>query len=535
MGHLASTIFTDKYSMEGKERWEDTAFRTVNSVVGPYFPDLVPEITALVSARKFMPGGRYLRNSGRPVHQVNNCMLFRVDDSREGWAGLMQRATLALMTGAGIGVVYSELREEGAPVRGQGGTSTGPLALMQMINEAGRHIMQGGSRRSAIWAGLHWNHPDVFKFIHVKDWKPEVVALKEKDYSHPAPMDITNISVILDDDFFAAYDDPDSLWHEWADRLYNEVIEQMLRTGEPGFSIDVGENAGENLRNACTEITSADDNDVCNLGSLNLARIDSVEEMERATELATVFLLCGTLYSMLPFEEVEETRTKNRRLGLGLMGIYDWLAVRGKPYAPDGDLARMLEQYERSGEYADKYADILGITRPVKTRALAPNGTIGIIAEVAGSGCEPVYSLAIKRRYLKNGKTWVFQYVIDASAQRLIDKGVAPESLDTAFELAKDPERRVLMQAWLQRYVDHGISSTLNLPSFKEQRFTPREFGDMLMRYLPHLRGITAYPNGARGGQPLNAVPYEEALQQIGVELEETSNEHACVDGVCGV
>jgi ribonucleoside-diphosphate reductase alpha chain len=63
--------------------------------------------------RKFIPGGRYLYSAGRAYHQVNNCFLFRAEDSREGWADAMQKATAALMTGGGIGFDYSLLREKG--------------------------------------------------------------------------------------------------------------------------------------------------------------------------------------------------------------------------------------------------------------------------------------------------------------------------------------------------------------------------------------------------------------------------------------
>lgn len=549
MGHLAHTIYKQKYSLGGEEEWPDTARRVVEAVMGPLLPHLVEPMIRAITQRKFLPGGRYLYAAGKPFAQTQNCLLNRVGDSREEWADLMRRITTGLMTGAGIGNVYTALRSRGTRTKGMGGVSTGPTALMQMVNEAGRHIMQGGSRRAAIWAGLHWHHPDVIEFIHLKDWSDEVKALKEKDYNFPATMDMTNISVILDDDFFAALDDPEfikeypngdsgetyTVTHDWAQRVYWEVIEQMLTTGEPGFSVDVGENVNENLRNACTEVTSEDDNDICNLGSINLARVDDIDEFNHLVELGTAFLLCGTIYSEVPYEEVAVTREKNRRLGLGLMGIYEWLAVRGKPYAPDQELGQWLEVYTRSTQYANDYADFLGVSRPKKTRAIAPTGTIGMIAETT-TGIEPLFAAATKRRYVKDGKNWVYQYVIDSTAERMIERGVDPSRLETAYDLAQDPERRVLFQAWVQQYVDHGISSTLNLPGPEEQHaFTPREFGEMLLTYLPHVRGLTVYPNGARGGQPLTAVSYEEAVGQTGVEFEETSAEKGCVSGVCGI
>ena len=532
MSTFADTVYKNKYAHEG-ENWEDTARRVVETVVKPYFPEDVEELTQLVIDRKFMPGGRYLYATGKPFHQTQNCLLLTVGDSREEWADLMYRITSGLMTGAGIGVVYSKLRGNGAPVKGMGGKSTGPLALMNMVNEAGRHIMQGGSRRSAIWAGLHWNHPDIFDFINAKNWSEDINAMKAKDFNAVAPLDMTNISVILDDDFFSAFDNYDDPQHKQAVLVYWQVVEQMLKTGEPGFSVDVKENAGEHLRNACTEITSRDDNDICNLGSINLARIENLEEMIRVTELSTRFLLCGTLYSKVPYQGVADTREKNRRLGLGLMGIYEWLAVRGKPYAPDRELETWLEVYATSTHVAEAAAAVLGVSAPIKTRAIAPTGTIGIIAETT-TGLEPPYGLAYKRRYLK-GQDWYFQYVVEPMAKKFAEAGVDVDSLETAFSLAATPEKRLEFQAWLQKYVDHGISSTVNLPAKDKQSFTTEEFGTTLMKYLPQVRGVTVYPDGARGGQPLTVVPYSEAVDWEGFEYQEYSNEVVCPGGACGL
>jgi ribonucleoside-diphosphate reductase alpha chain len=306
-----------------------------------------------------------------------------------------------------------------------------------------------------------------------------------------------------------------------------------LTTAEPGFQIDCGENAGEHMRNACTEVTSHDDSDICNLGSINLANVETKEEFEELVLLGTAFLLAGSIESTVPHESIRAVREKNRRLGLGLMGIYEWLVKRGYSYDPNEELASWLDQYAKSTEIAAVLADRLGVSRPVKTRAIAPTGTIAIIAETT-SGIEPLFAGAYKRRYLADGN-WKYQYVIDATAQRLMDQGVDFHSMETAYELAKQPERRIAFQAWLQHYVDMGISSTLNLPAADQQNFTHAEFGDMLIKYLPHLRGVTAYPDGARGGQPLNVVPLEEALGWEGVEFEEFGSENACVSGVCGI
>jgi ribonucleotide reductase alpha subunit len=841
-GSLATAIIQQKYGQyptkEDRQTWPQIARRVAESVLKAVNAPqkLIDEVAYRITIRQIIPGGRYLYAAGRPYHQVQNCLLMRPEDSREGWSQTMQDSCMALMSGAGIGNEYSQIRPKGSLIRKTGGEATGPCALMKMCNEAGRYIMQGGSRRSAIWAGLGWDHADIFEFIHMKDWSPEVRAMKAKDYNFPADMDGTNVSVRLDDEFFKAYNDSQHPKHDLAQRVYWETIYQMLKTGEPGFSIDTGANAGETLRNACvpgeteiltstgyvridtlvgkevevwngfefskvtpkliaesaklirvvlstgqelvctpdhefaiaidynggsrrvkalslqkndkliksfypiiegdlklespytqgfiaadgmdnythftlyepklecleglnvshgeydakqnrlycglkftprhktfvpremftiksriawlsglidgdgtvlkeggcqvasvdkafllrtqkmlttlgvsskvtlareasirflpdgkggekeypcqalyrlligavemgqllklglktyridfngfypnrnasqfakvisvsdeskqaavycfnepkrhlgcfegivtgqcTEITSYDDSDICNLLSLNLARIKTLEDMRICVRIGTAFLVAGTVYSDVPYAKVDEVRTKNRRLGLGLMGIHEWLVTNGKQYGPDDDLKKYMEIYETSTDVAHEYERLWNLSPSVKTRAIAPTGTIAILAETT-SGCEPLFCAAYKRRYL-NKTTWNYQYVIDPIANRLVEEGIKPEDIEDAYSLAETPERRIAFQAWLQKYVDHGISSTLNLPAwgsvFNNEDRVP-EFGKMLMKYLPNLRGITVYPDGARSGQPLSVVSFKTAMKHKG-------------------
>ena len=544
MGSFAKTIFERTYAHDlaegGKETWDQTAHRVTKNVMRAVGVDmrttLAKDIRAAITMRKLIPAGRYLYASGRPYHQVNNCLLLRAHDSREGWSELVGKACKALMTGAGIGVNYSDIRHEGSIIRKTGGLASGPIPLIQMVNECGRGVMQGGVRRSAIWAGLRWNHPDIHKFIQVKNWEPEVHALKAKDFSFPATLDQTNISVCLNDEFFEAYNDDEDPEHPLAHSVYWAVIEQMMRTGEPGFSVDTGKNTGEDLKNACCEVTSRDTDDICNLTSINLGKVDDLEEFKHLVNIGVAFLLAGSVYTDVPYTDVDKVLSKNRRLGLGLMGIHEWLLVRGKPYGPDEELGRWLKSYSKSGGHANFYAAEWGLKRPKKTRAIAPNGTTGIVAETTG-GIEPIFCAAYKRRYLK-GSNHYYQYVIDPVAKRLIQQGVDPDSIEDAYTLAQNVERRVAFQAWVQQFVDHAISSTINLPAWGTEHNNKdliRSFGSMLIRYLPQLRGITTYPDGSRGGQPLNPVPYQEAMSQEGVEMvEEQQNVCDLTGGNCG-
>ena len=110
--------------------------------------------------------------------------------------------------------------------------------------------------------------------------------------------------------------------------------------------------------------------------------------------------------------------------------------------------------------------------------------------------------------------------MIDPTAKRLIEeKGVRPADIEDAYVLAEDVERRLAFQAHVQKYVDHGISSTINLPQWGSEfnnKDTVQKFGKTLMKYLPHLRGVTTYPDGARNGQPLTPVSWKTANEHIG-------------------
>jgi len=843
MSVFASTILNQKYAQEKqdgtKETWPEIAARVGKTVLKSVkaSKSQIDRTIKLIEDRKFIPGGRYLYATGRPYHQVNNCILLRAADSREGWAELLQNASMALMTGAGIGIDYSDIRGEGKPIRKTGGLATGPLALAEAVNCVGRAIKQGGSRRSAIWAGLSWSHPDIHKFITFKNWSPEVRDMKSKDFNFPATMDGTNISVQLNDDFFKAYHDEKNPLHAHAQSVYWATVKQMLKTSEPGFSVDTGKNSKETLRNApvsgntfvltstgykrildiehipvvvwtgkqwaqttftktrqndevlkitltgrrelisskdhefflwhggkkkagdlkkgdgllrkcgiilggkqveeayllafvygdgtfhqrypraeaamcgekekllsylstlpceigkdkrgilrayyknndifrqrdktvfpedvyswnlssranflsglldadgddscgharlsstrldflkgvsrlcdtlnltsyinkgsnggysgtpswnliikgkvcgllnthrltlsdstdsgyevvsvesagledvfccdvkvsehsfqaegiiisnCTELTSVDTDDVCNLGSINLARIGSLEEMEEVVELATAFLLAGTVYSDVPYAKIDQVRTKNRRLGLGLMGLHEWLLVHGKKYNPDSELGEYLGIYTLSSKYAEEYAHKWDLSVPIKTRAIAPVGSIGILGETS-TGIEPLFCVAYKRRYMK-GNTWHYQYVVDPTAKRLIDKGVDPEAIEDAYSLAEDVERRVAFQAWVQKFVDHSISSTINLPAWGSELNndgTVQKFGNMLIKYLPELRGITCYPDGGRAGQPLTPVSFKTAMKHTGEIFIEAADicEISGKGGSCG-
>lgn len=543
---LGENVFRHKYAQGPEDSWRNLAIRCVSDVCGSMGKSVNPilskdertQLVEYIASMKFIPGGRYLYYAGRPKHAWNNCYLLKAEeDTREEWGELKKRASNCLMLGGGIGIDYSVLRPEGRVLSSTGGIASGPLPLMEIINSIGRGVMQGGSRRSAIYASLDREHEDVHKFLHAKDWHNIVVhedsnltldKVKESNFNFPAPLDQTNISVNYSDEWLSLGED------KWNDEVFLKNVEQAMVTGEPGFSFNFGDKANETLRNACTEVTSEDDSDVCNLGSINLGNIDTIEEFKDVVNLASKFLVCGTVRADLPYDKVYEVRKKNRRLGLGLMGLHEWLLKRNNKYEVTPELHKWLKVYKDESEAsANAHCDRLYLSKPVAYRAIAPTGTIGILAGTT-TGIEPVYAVAYKRRYLTDGTRWKYEFCVDGTAQTLIDTlGIKPASIDTAYDLSSKPEQRIKFQADVQDYVDQSISSTINLPSGQNLSSNDvRKFAKILAEYSPRLRGFTCYPDGSRGGQPISVVSYDEAVKHKGVVYEEND---PCGGGVCGV
>ena len=541
-------IFYTKYSDEGAETFHELACTLVEDVCQTNLSkDEKEALIDHISNLRFLPGGRYLYYAGRDKKFFNNCYLLKAEeDTREDWANLSWKSESCLMTGGGIGVDYSMYRSEGQTLKGTGGVASGPIPKMQMINSIGQKVMQGGSRRSAIYASLNWKHDDVDKFLTAKNWFDMPVGntgktlfdIKQDDFNFPAPLDMTNISVNYDTEWLLNYWEKGDLGH-----VFRTNVCQALRTGEPGFSFNFFEKENETLRNACTEVTSEDDSDVCNLGSLNFARIDDLNQLQEVVELATKFLLCGTLRAALPYEKVYEVRNSNRRLGLGLMGLHEWLIQRGHKYETTPELHRWFKVYEaESDKIARSFANTLNISVPVAVRAIAPTGTIGILGGTS-TGVEPIFAVAFKRRYLKN-KRWHYQYVVDSAAHEMIELyDIKPESIESALDLVTNYERRLNFQANVQEYVDMAISSTINLPAWDTEDNNEgkvEDFAQTLAKYAHRLRGFTCYPDGCRGGQPLTKVPYSEALEKLGEEFEDNIQAHdicqiSGMGGSCGV
>lgn len=508
---------------------------------------------------------------------------YEVDDSREGWAdALVDLIETYYRPAKNRNRVFdvSRVRGEGERLKTFGGRASGPLPLAKMLHEVAEvmndrigfpldgigameidHaiatcVVSGGNRRSARMAIMRWDDPQVLEFLKAK----------EESGKHWT----TNISVEVDSEFYASLESGDLCLK--ANQVLHEITKGMLRNGEPGLWNSELSNVGEPNRviatNPCGEIAlEAWEN--CNLGHVNLAAfvdpdtgVTDMDELWEAHRLMTRFLIRATNGDVNDPKQATKL-ARNRRIGVGHLGVASFLAMKGVRYseAPQSDwFPTMLEWLadEVEGTAVD-YAHDLRIPVPVKTRTVAPTGTIAKMPGVS-EGIHPIYSKYFLRRvrfsnvdpdqasqvedYRARGyhvepclyapETTVVAIptkdILVAAVENIFGEERAEQLVEGSADISL--EAMLAFQAMYQRHwADNAVSYTVNLTPGS---VTPAELAAELVRQGPALKGTTIFP--AKG---YDQAPYEQ-ISKADFELYQfvtTADgvDEACATGACPV
>ena len=425
------------------------------------YEERITEYLELMTSQIFLPNSPTMMNAGGRLGQLSACFVLGMPDDMAGIMKSTSDAALIFKSGGGVGINYSQLREEGDIVASTSGVASGPVSFMNIINTVTEVVKQGGKRRGANMGIMDVWHPDIEKFITNK--------------TEPGILENFNVSVGIWEDFWnalvnsndGAYTlrstrDQSAVREINAHHLIDLIATSAWKSAEPGliFFDNINKHnvfakaRGGPLRatNPCGE-QSLYPYESCNLGSINLAvltkrKADGQYEFdwqkyEEVIRKTTRFLDNVIDVNHYPVPEINVASKDSRRIGLGVMGVADLLYKLRIPYNsqegyefmsklsealsyysmeesvalaqsrgafplcsktefPEGKIpiSGFYEKAKHSHSY-DWDALIAKITkngiRNVLTTTVAPTGTLSMIADCS-NGMEPTFALVFEKR-----------------------------------------------------------------------------------------------------------------------------------------
>jgi len=545
------------------------------------YPELVKDAEEkfyrLLSSFEFLPNSPTLMNAGRDLQQLSACYVLPIEDTIDGIFDSLKNTAMIHKSGGGTGFSFSRLRPSGDHVMTTKGVASGPITFMKIFDVQTQVIKQGGTRRGANMGILHYTHPDIMEFINMK--------------KTPGVMENFNVSVTVDEHFMQAvknnenYDlinphDNKIVGALNAKEVWRELVKGAWETGDPGIIfIDRMNNSDSNPTPILGRIESTNPcgeqnllpNEPCNLGSINLSKFIKEDRkdfdwgrLKQCVLDATHFLDNVIDVNNYPIPEIEEMAKLNRRIGLGVMGFAESLALLDLPYNSNEALNRAEEVmkfisenslrkseelakergvfpsfkdsvYDRDGRYFVKEKE--AYPRNCARTTIAPTGTIAITAGLQGSGIEPFFSIvyvrynaaaldALRKGEKPNDKDVFYEVnplfdeiarqnnYFGLSRKELYEKinsnhkslqGIReiPEKIQRRFLASHDlsPEDHIMIQCAFQKYTENAVSKTVNLKNEATIEDVEKVY---LLAYENGAKGVTIYRDGSKAFQVLN-------------------------------
>lgn len=517
---------------------------------------------------KLVPGGRIAAGADASDElTLFNCYVIpSPHDSRGGIMSTLSEMTEIMSRGGGVGINLSSLRPRRSVVKGVNGSSSGAVSWGGLFSYTTGLIEQGGSRRGALMLMINDWHPDLEDFITVKSTMGQITNANlsvcvSNGFMKAVKEDLEWELVFpdtTDPDYNDKWDGNLEAWKQLgkavkpyrtvrAREVWHTIIESAWKSAEPGVVFMEYYNQMSNswyfnpiiCTNPCGE-QGLPAWGVCNLSAINLSKFYDAEKHDVDwADLATVVRystrFLDNVIDKTPyhFEENRENQQKERRVGLGSMGLAELMIKLKIRYgSPEslvfldkiyGFMAR--EAYLASAEIAsekgsfqafiaDKFLEsgfMKNITkvfpevgeaikmngmRNVTVITQAPTGSTGTMVGTS-TGIEPYFAfeyfrqsrLGFDKQYVPIAQEWK-----DANPNQEL-----PDYFVTSMTLTAEDHIRA--QAAIQKWVDSSISKTANCPSDFTVEETKRLYE---LAFDLGCKGVTIYRDGSRDVQVLS-------------------------------
>ena len=478
----------------------------------------------------------------------------------------LSEMTEIMARGGGVGINLSSLRPRRAIVRGVNGSSSGAVSWGGLFSYTTGLIEQGGSRRGALMLMMYDWHPDILDFITVKQTAGQVtnanLSVCVSNGFMKAVKEDLDWELVFPDTSDPDYDEQwDGDLEKWkkagkpvipyqtvkARDIWHTIIESAWKSAEPGVVFMEHYNQMSNswyfnpiiCTNPCGE-QGLPAWGVCNLSALNLSKFYDAEkrdvaweELSKLTRYAVRFLDNVIDKTPYHFEENKNNQQKERRVGLGSMGLAELmikLGIRyGSPYSLEfldrlfGFIAReaylasadiaaekgafpafQAEPYLSSGFMKQMCGVYPEVEEAIQAKGMrnvtvitqAPTGSTGTMVGTS-TGIEPYFAF----KYYRQSRLGYDEQFVPI-AQQWKDahpNDQLPDYFVTAMDLSAEDHIRA--QAAIQRWVDSSISKTANCPN----DFTVEQTKELYeLAFDLGCKGVTIYRDGSRDVQVLS-------------------------------
>ncbi len=555
---LCEEIFRSKYMLHGETKPEDVFTGIAREIAAAEKKEKRAAVEALfleqLLSGKLIPAGRILANArpDSPMKNYNNCFTIDIEDSMDGiYDSLKEDAVISKM-GGGVGFDISKLRPKGTKLS-KGGQASGVISFLRIFDQSAKTIVTGGQRRSAHIALLDVSHPDIEEFVTAKqgDGNKELtqfnISVKISDAFMKAVEEDADWDLVFEGKVYKTVKarflndlvSKNSFIHN-EPGIFNQDLVEQYNNGYWAFKMD--------RVNPCGELVMPSYS-LCCLSAVNLSKfvknpftdkaIFDFGELRKTITMGIRFLdnvLDRTAY---PLKRIEDFSKQWRRVGLGFTALGNTFTMMRIKYGEAESLefsekiAQTLRDasYEASSDLAaekgpfpacdvEKLLEANFIKtlppalrekiknqgmRNIQLNTIAPTGTTSLsIGQNCSSGIEPLFSLQYDRSVrtgvgdeTRTETVYDYAWLMYRRMQGEEEKELkAPDYFATTLDI--EPKKAIDIQAVFQRYIDHSISKTLNLPpgmSFEEYK------GLFLYAYKKGLKGFTTFnPDGSMKG-----------------------------------